>query len=371
MYMKHGASDRPEYKCWQQIKARCLNPNHKAYPDYGGRGITICDAWKDDFELFWGQVGPRPTPKHSLDRIDNNKGYEPGNVRWATKTEQNRNRRPNRGWSPRDLFEVPSDKVTNFKHGMIGTPEYKTWARMKNRCFNVGGPDYPNYGGRGITVCEEWRSDFMAFFNHVGPRPTPKHSIDRIDNDKGYEPGNVRWATVAEQNLNRRPIVTGDEHGNTKHGKAGPATITPEYKTWTSIKTRCFNEKHDRYATYGGAGITMCEGWKTSFQSFLADVGTKPDPTFTLGRKDPSKSYTCGHCEECVRNKWELNCAWSSKTDQNRNRRPSERSGKLNLEKVAVIRARLAAGVGQVEIANEFQVGVNLIRKIAAGEAWA
>lgn len=82
-------------------------------------------------------------------------------------------------------------------------PEYKTWLRAKARCFNQRHISYPRYGGRGIVVCDEWRNDFLSFYNHIGPKPSAKHSIDRIDNNKGYEPGNVRWATGKEQSANR------------------------------------------------------------------------------------------------------------------------------------------------------------------------
>lgn len=84
------------------------------------------------------------------------------------------------------------------------SPEYTAWKGIVRRCTNPRFPGYRNYGARGITVCDEWRDDFPAFLAHVGPRPSPKHSIDRIDNAKGYEPGNVRWATQTEQMLNTR-----------------------------------------------------------------------------------------------------------------------------------------------------------------------
>jgi len=90
--LTHGMSNSPEYRCWQQIRQRCLNVQHPRYKDYGGRGITIHPQWVDDFALFLKDVGKRPTPTHSLDRLDNNGSYVPGNVRWATVKQQNGNR---------------------------------------------------------------------------------------------------------------------------------------------------------------------------------------------------------------------------------------------------------------------------------------
>lgn len=75
---------------------------------------------------------------------------------------------------------------------------------MNARCHRPHHPSFQYYGGRGIAVCKEWRRDFTAFFDYVGERPSPKHSIERIDNSRGYEPGNVRWATRAEQMRNTR-----------------------------------------------------------------------------------------------------------------------------------------------------------------------
>lgn len=103
-----------------------------------------------------------------------------------------------------------------WKHGASIDPslkkEYTAWENMKFRCLNPKAPGFARYGGRGITICDEWANDFAAFLRDVGRAPSPKLSLDRIDNDRGYEPGNVRWADAATQagNKQRARLVTVD-----------------------------------------------------------------------------------------------------------------------------------------------------------------
>jgi hypothetical protein len=93
----HGMHGSPEYVAWLSIKYRCDNPNSNSHHNYGGRGIAMCDLWRQSFERFLADVGHRPSLKHSIDRFpDTNGNYEPGNVRWATVKEQQRNKRTNR-----------------------------------------------------------------------------------------------------------------------------------------------------------------------------------------------------------------------------------------------------------------------------------
>lgn len=87
-----------EYMAWQHAKNRCHNPNDRDYDNYGGRGVMMCDEWRDSFEAFYAHIGSQPKgpDRFSIDRINNERGYEPGNVRWATAKEQANNRRHRR-----------------------------------------------------------------------------------------------------------------------------------------------------------------------------------------------------------------------------------------------------------------------------------
>ena len=100
----------------------------------------------------------------------------------------------------RELLELAAKAAgKKERHGMNKSPEHRAWVHMKQRCTNPNKKEYPHYGGRGIRVCDEWMHSFLSFYHHVGPRPSDKHSIDRIDVNGNYEPGNVRWATQQEQ----------------------------------------------------------------------------------------------------------------------------------------------------------------------------
>ncbi len=109
---------------------------------------------------------------------------------------------------------VTSERSTTHGHkrGGMRTRAYVAWMNMCSRCDNNRRPDYANYGGRGIRVCDRWRSSFENFLSDMGD-PDAGMTLDRIDNERGYSPDNCRWATRAEQNLNKRSCVRYDLNG--------------------------------------------------------------------------------------------------------------------------------------------------------------
>jgi hypothetical protein len=111
----HGKSHSAEYAIWSGMKARCENLSSAAWKHYGGRGIKICDRWKSSFSLFLQDMGPRPSTKHEIERIDNSGNYEPGNCKWALRVEQCNNTR-------RNVFIT----ISGERHTIA------QWARIKN-----------------------------------------------------------------------------------------------------------------------------------------------------------------------------------------------------------------------------------------------
>lgn len=90
---RHGMSKTPEYRSWAAMVYRCINPNDIAYKNYGGRGITVCERWKNSFPAFYSDIGPKPFPEAEIDREENDGNYEPGNCRWTTKVINRRHTR--------------------------------------------------------------------------------------------------------------------------------------------------------------------------------------------------------------------------------------------------------------------------------------
>lgn len=132
-----------EYISWAAAKGRCFNPKNSRYYSYGGRGIGMCKKWVESFDSFLKDMGPKPTSKHSLDRINNNGNYEPKNCRWATPEEQSSNRRSNVKINlyGREMtmiqfarrLQIPTSSAHKFLRYDKKEPEQILWQILKNR----------------------------------------------------------------------------------------------------------------------------------------------------------------------------------------------------------------------------------------------
>ena len=199
----HGASPygkaSPEYTTWVHMIQRCHNTANKDYKNYGGRGITVCDLWRESFEAFYMMVGPRPFPKATIDRTDVNKGYEPGNCTWASRTQQNRNTRSNvrleirgeskvvsewamhpectvscftiykrlaRRWTPEDAVFKPTQEA---KRGRAMTTKKPCAQAMISAIFVATGGGY--FGLEGVDPWDEKRDAML----YAGPHPVVAH----------------------------------------------------------------------------------------------------------------------------------------------------------------------------------------------------
>lgn len=150
-YRGDGRTSLPEYDVWNGMIDRCCRPKCSGYKHYGGRGITICKRWRDSFWAFFHDMGPRPPSGYSIDRINNDGNYEPGNCRWATRTEQARNTRVNRiithdgktmclaEWAE---YAVVSDHVigARLKLGWDFQEALETPLHGKSHCWNPQEP---------------------------------------------------------------------------------------------------------------------------------------------------------------------------------------------------------------------------------------
>ncbi len=174
----HGKRHTPEYRAWHHIRQRCENPSDAAYNRYGGRGITVCEAWHD-FATFYEDMGPRPSPEHSIDRRDNNGSYEKTNCYWATDTEQARNKRNNHlltfngitqcleAWSVLqglrpETIRSRLHKGCSIEEALTVPPEHnheKIYCRQGHALFGDNLLLYQRKNGRTERICKRCRND--------------------------------------------------------------------------------------------------------------------------------------------------------------------------------------------------------------------
>lgn len=186
--------------------------------------------------------------------------------------------------------------------------EYSSWRAAKTRCFNKTAKDYATYGGRGVTMHPLWANSFRAFFEDMGPRPSPKHSLDRIDHDGHYEPKNCRWATANEQARNRDESGKLLDRVGQRNGLLVYEALVLLYDDEPIRAWRCLCDCGNyTYVTPDMAGrgnkkSCGCLGWKSASTRKKAQITPQARERMLRGIRNSSRKGRIAHRAGRVRN---------------------------------------------------------------------
>lgn len=201
------SENKKEYDIWRSMLQRVENKKG-TNPTYAH--VRLCERW-ESFENFLADMGKRPGPEYSLDRVDNGGDYEPGNCRWATLMDQNHNKSNNLWITINGETKVLAEwaRESGIAHGVIarrinaGWPENR-WLENPRKSEKIIHPKEKDAWEKMIdrypeNVCQQWKESFDSFYAEVGPTPGPEYGISRINKNLDYEPGNCKWATKSER----------------------------------------------------------------------------------------------------------------------------------------------------------------------------
>ena len=188
-----------------EMMRRCYNPKSIAFKQYGAKGIRVCKEWhdKENFKKWCEENGYIKGIR--IDRLDSEKDYCPENCTLGYKSTRKQESEPFRKRKRRKIAQLKKEQGIYKK--CTKDRLYKIWVDMQDRCFNPNNIYHSYYGGRGITVCDEWlgKCGYINFYKWARENGYSLNlTIDRIDSNGNYEPSNCRWATMKQQGRNKR-----------------------------------------------------------------------------------------------------------------------------------------------------------------------
>jgi hypothetical protein len=325
---------RATFISWLKMKQRCADKKRR---NYGAKGITICDRWLGvgGFEHFLADMGPRPKGM-TIDRWPNKHGnYEPTNCRWATPAQQGQNTRVNKldwdkvramreRWSKEGVSKETLAQEFNVKVNTVTEV-------LRNRAW-IDPAYIRDNTARLARAVEENRDRSRKLWQD--PEFRQKHR-ERMRSPETRR----KLAELAEARVT---------HGHTRKNKR-----TPEYRCWKYIRQVCTNPKHPKYKYAGARGIRVAPEWQNDFAIFLAHVGLRPGPQYSLARINLDKNFESG------------NVRWMTVTELIR-----RRVVRLTIEKAREIRTQAAAGRAHREIALEFGIRPSHVSAVTCNHVW-
>lgn len=282
---ERAKSHTPEWEAWRSMLKRCYKPNTHNYERYGGRGISVCDRWRESYQSFYDDLGERPSKKHSLHRVNNDGNYEPGNCCWATPKVQASNRgRPRRGMPRRARPQLASgQRAANFKD-LTGSI-FGRWTVIEFYGYT------PDRSQKSVWMCRcECGTSRPVVATHLASGRSK--SCGCLHKEK--------MAKFCKENAINR---------NQFHD----LSRTKEYAAWNQMNQRCHNPKNPTYRRYGAIGVRVCVRWRHDFMAFLKDMGPCQTTGHSIDRIDAFGNYEPS------------NCRWATDEQQRMNQRRTRR----------------------------------------------